>query len=395
MQLLEHQQNAIDKLQRVKVGALFMEPGTGKTLTAYTLIKSLHANCVLWLCPFQLKKQTESEINKYGGIDNIHYVGLESISASDRIYLETRSLLEKHSRCVIVVDESLKIKNGNAIRTKRTLDLATLSEFRLVLNGTPMTKNLLDIWAQFQFLSPKILNMPFAQFKNTFVEYVELKERVNGRVKKTEIIRDYHNVEYLFSLIEPYVFECALDLDVETSFKEEHYILSNSEKQEYEKIKKKFLNPEFMLTMNNNIFLALTTKMQHSYCTAECKFEVLDNILKRHDRSSVIVFCRFLEAQRVLKERYKDLEVLTYGKHAYGLNLQKYNVTVYFDKTFDYAQLTQSRYRTYRTGQDKECIYYSLTADTGLDKMINENIKRKQSLLDYFKQVGNKIIESL
>jgi hypothetical protein len=50
--------------------------------------------------------------------------------------------------------------------------------------------------------------------------------------------------------------------------------------------------------------------------------------------------------------------------------------------------MIQSRFRTYRTGQELDCTYYSMTGNVGLEKMINENINKKQSLLDYFKQVG-------
>ena len=40
MNLLFNQEKAIKKLSRYKVGALFMEAGTGKTLTACRLIES-------------------------------------------------------------------------------------------------------------------------------------------------------------------------------------------------------------------------------------------------------------------------------------------------------------------------------------------------------------------
>ena len=43
------QQQAIDKLEKLRVGALFMEPGTGKTLTAIQLVESSQADFVLWI----------------------------------------------------------------------------------------------------------------------------------------------------------------------------------------------------------------------------------------------------------------------------------------------------------------------------------------------------------
>ena len=37
--LLDYQENAVEKLKKVKVGALFMEQGTGKTITALELCR--------------------------------------------------------------------------------------------------------------------------------------------------------------------------------------------------------------------------------------------------------------------------------------------------------------------------------------------------------------------
>ena len=43
-------------------------------------------------------------------------------------------------------------------------------------------------------------------------------------------------------------------------------------------------------------------------------------------------------------------------------------------------------------GQNEDCFYYDLTGDVGLEEMIDRNIARKESLLDYFKR---KSIEEL
>lgn len=58
--LLPHQEAAVGKLGRLKVGALFMEQGTGKTRTALELISRRmdkgKVNAVLWLCPCSVKR---------------------------------------------------------------------------------------------------------------------------------------------------------------------------------------------------------------------------------------------------------------------------------------------------------------------------------------------------
>ena len=58
-ELLPYQRDAYNKLIRLKVGALYMEMGLGKTRTALEIIQHrLEAgklNKVLWLCPCSVK----------------------------------------------------------------------------------------------------------------------------------------------------------------------------------------------------------------------------------------------------------------------------------------------------------------------------------------------------
>lgn len=387
MELLNQQQEAINKLHRLKVGALFMEPGTGKTFTAYQLVKNLDVENIIWFTPFQTKENLLSEINKCGGLNNLHIIGIESIQNSDRIYLQLIKLVNQ-GKCAIVVDESLKIKNYEAKRTKRLLELSKYVEYKLVLNGTPITRNLLDIWSQFEFLSPKILQMSMAEFKNTFCEWVRITKRLNGKTSTNEFISKYHNVDYLYSLINPYVFECDLQLTIEQQHIDYKYTLTEDDREQYNEYKIKYLDDEKMKMMNNNIFLEMTQKMQHNYCCTEDKFKVLDNIIKDIDINKTIIYTKYIISREALQKKYPNLQILTYGKHSIGLNLQQYNTTIYFDKTFDYSQMTQSKFRTYRTGQNNNCKYISMTGDVGLEKMIADNINKKQSLLEYFKQTG-------
>lgn len=388
MELLSQQQLAIDKLHRFKVGALFMEPGTGKTRTAYELAKSVQLDHIVWLTPFQTKNNLREEINKCGGLANLKIVGIETLSSSDKTYLEVYNMVSS-SNTFLIVDESIKIKNWEAIRTKRILELAKFCEYKLVLNGTPITRNLLDVWSQIEFLSPKILNMGLAEFKATFCETVKITKRINGkRPQVREFIAKYHNVDYLYSLINHYVYECDLQLTIDQEFKDIEYELGDEEMEVYNRMKAKYLDNETLKLLNNNIFIEMTQKMQHSYCCTENKFIELEKLLKEIDPSKVVVYTKYIVSREAIQKRFPDLQVLSYGKHSLGLNLQQYSTTIYFDKTFDYSQMTQSEFRTYRTGQTDNCTYYSMTGNVGLESMINKNLNKKQSLLEYFKKVG-------
>jgi SNF2 family DNA or RNA helicase len=382
---LDSQIKAIDKLNSVKCGALFMEAGTGKTRSAMELIKNTDADYILWFTPFQTKENLQAEINKWGGLD-CDIVGIESIQNSDRIYLEYTQKCEQAKKAFIVVDESLKIKNADANRTQRLLQLAEKSAYRIILNGTPLSRNLLDIWSQMEFLSPKILKMGLAEFKNTFCEYIKVTYHSQGfgRSYSKEFIKKYHNIDYLYSLIEPFIFESKLSLSIGQQHIDIDYTLTDEEKRQHDKLKEKYLDNEYLLARNNNIFLEITQKMQHNYSLSLSKFEIADKLLSEIDKSKVLIYAKYIDTQEALAKHYKDVRIMSLQKHSYGLNLQDYNVIIFWDKTWDYAQREQIERRIFRTGQNSECVYYDLTGNVGLENMINQNIERKRNLLDVF-----------
>lgn len=393
---LNSQINGIQKLEKVKVGALFMEAGTGKTRTALELIKSTDADYIIWFTPCQTKVNLKSEIEKWGGLD-CDILGIESIQNSDRIYLEYLSKLEGSKKAFIVIDESLKVKNVDAKRTKRVLEMAKHSEYRLILNGTPLSKNLLDLYSQMEFLSPKILKMSLAEFKNTFCEYIKITyhSHKGASTHSKEFIKQYHNLEYLYSLIEPFVFESKLSISVGKQYIDLDYELTQEEVNEHDRLKEKYLDDEVLMAMNNNIFLTITQKMQHSYSLSIAKFEIVDKLIKDLETSKVLIYAKYIDTQKALKSHYKDIEVKSLQKHSYGLNLQDYNIIIFWDKTWDYAQREQAEHRTYRTGQKDNCIYYDLTANTGLDSMMNQNIDKKGVLLNDFKKLSSKQLKQI
>jgi SNF2 family DNA or RNA helicase len=384
--LLDNQLNAISKLQKLKVGALFMEPGTGKTRSAFEIIKSIPGNpYILWLTPFLTKQNLQAELTKWGGLD-CEIVGIETISSSDRTYLQLFRKLEVAWNSVVIVDESLKIKNWDAKRTRRIIELGKIAEYRLVLNGTPISRNLVDAWAQFEFLSPKILNMGQAEYKNTFCEYTRITKRFGGNKTYTkEYINKYHNVDYLYSLIQPYVFECDLSLEIGKQYIDIDFKIEAAIMKEYQMLKEKYLDNEKLQMMNNNFFLELTMKMQHLYTNAEEKFEILDRFLKENNPQKILIYRKYLDAEEAIKKRYPNIRVLSIQSEAFGLNLQAYDTIIMWDKVWDYALVKQMEHRIWRTGQTNVCRFINLNGNVGLEQLIINNINKKQNLLDYFK----------
>jgi hypothetical protein len=366
-----------------------MEPGTGKTRAAMTLINSTDCSDCFWIGPLRTFPAIQMEMAKWGGMRMpTSCWGVESLSMSDRIYMNLLSEVEKARDPFIVVDESLKIKNAEAKRTQRVLEIGKRARWKLVLNGTPVTRNLMDMWPQMEFLSPKILSMSLREFKNTFLKWTRVTKRDGYRQYTKEYVTGMENVDYLHSLIRHYVYECDLHLKIQQKWHTVGYNISDESRERYNEVKDDYLKDEMLEWRNNNIFMAMTTDMQRTYHTDEAKLDAVRMILRDVDPRKTIIFCRWVDSRELCQDTFKDCAVLSMQKESLGLNLQQYTTTIYFDKVWDYALYQQSTRRTFRTGQEQDCHYYELTANTGLDAMIDKNIRNKVTMSEYLKRVS-------
>ena len=386
--LTQQQQAAIEHLNEWRVGALFMEPGTGKTRAAMTLINSTPCTDCFWIGPLRTYPTIQMEMARWGGMKMpTSCWGVESLSQSDRIYMNLLNEVEQSRMPFIVVDESLKIKNAEAKRTRRLLEIGKRAEWKLVLNGTPVSRNLLDMWPQMEFLSPKILGMSLTEYKNTFTKWTRVTKRIGMRSYTKEYVTGMENVDYLHSLIRHYVYECDLRLNITQKWHTVNYCITDESRQRYNDIKENYLSDETLEWKNNNIFLAMTTEMQVAYTIDEGKMEAVSRLLQDLPQDETIIFCRFIVAQEECRKRWPNVTVLSMQKESLGLNLQQYRHTIFFDRVWDYALLLQASRRTYRTGQEQDCHYYELTGNVGLEHMMAENIKKKVSMSEYLKKI--------
>lgn len=398
--MIDAQQRAFNKLSRLKVGALFMETGTGKTKVALDLLASKSHKCdfMLWICPCSLKSTIETERKKWHSELHFEVVGCESIGSSSRIFLELLSKVEKAKCAFLIVDESLKIKNLKAKRTDRILALGHYAKYKLILNGTPLTKNVLDLYPQLDFLSPLILNEDFHSFKDKYCEYYlhgELRDRV----------RKCCNIPHLISRIKPYIFDAKLDLKADKEYEYCQYRFTPEENDEYIDLKYRILSEQY----NNDEldFYKLITALQRYTYTCQSKLQTVEKV-KKNINGKVVIFVKYLnsipeQALKVIGEMsLNEREVairkfredpdqkelyITYGCGAFGLNLQFADNMIFADRTWDLAQMEQAEARIFRLGQKKDIVkYFFITTGTGLEHMIDRNLKKKTDLLKEVKE---------
>jgi SNF2 family DNA or RNA helicase len=78
------------------------------------------------------------------------------------------------------MDESTRIKNPSANRTKSVLKLTSVSKYRRILTGNEVTKTPFEVYSQFKFLKDDFWDMSYHVFKNRYAEFITQY----GQVKK-------------------------------------------------------------------------------------------------------------------------------------------------------------------------------------------------------------------
>lgn len=162
--LMTHQREAVAKVLPSRVGALFMDMGTGKSRTTIELanLRAGKIDKVVWFTPVSLKLSVAEEIRKHTDCQDIYVfddktnsrnlprvrwyvVGIESMSSSNRVVAAVNKLIT--TRTMVVLDESSYIKGHNSKRTERLTYICSRARYRLILTGTPFSQGVVDLFA--------------------------------------------------------------------------------------------------------------------------------------------------------------------------------------------------------------------------------------------------------
>ena len=411
-----------------------MDMGLGKTRTAIELIKNRYdrgkINHVLWLCPCSVKTNLKRDILKHsrGLLENTTIMGIESISMSDRAYLKALDVMAKN-KAYIIVDESSLVKNWDAKRTQRIIELSKLAEYKLILNGTPVTRNEADLYSQWYILDSRIFGYrTYWSFAANHLEYDKY-----GRIRRVL------NVDYLTNKIAPYSYQLKKS-EIETKLPKKNYYdyyfeLTEWQYHHYENVKDSLLADvdEFEPSTIYRLLTALQLitsgrmitktggRLEHKPFFKNPKdnprIEALLNNIDGSDEK-YIIWTKYTfeieEISQVLKEMGKDVAIfngdiplkkrdkeldkfigdsqfLIANKSCggYGLNLQFCNNMIYYSNDFDWGTRAQSEDRVHRIGQDKPVYITDIIADSKIDEMIIRNLSRKESLDSYITYLLN------
>ncbi len=136
-------------------------------------VRELEQWCPVDVSTFVVAAGCKKRFERWHGLEiilsrlDVMIVGIEALSQG-QAHLMVHDFLKSHN-CMTVIDESTGIKNAQSGRTKKCFDIGGLSEYRLILTGTPVTQGLHDLYAQMMFLNAKILGCKsYFVFKNRY-----------------------------------------------------------------------------------------------------------------------------------------------------------------------------------------------------------------------------------
>lgn len=425
-ELLPHQKKAVEKLIKLKVGALFMEQGTGKTITTIEIARRRYEagkiEKVIWLCPCSAKENIKAEIVKQCPEELVQIFvicGIESLSASIRANEYLRRLVEK-KKCFLVVDESLLVKNPRAYRTENITRLSAACPYKIILNGTPISRNEADLYAQFRILDWRILG--YQSYWSFAANHLEFDEY--GRLRRVL------NTNYLVQKVAPYTFQ-QLKKDClklpKKKYRTSGFWLTDEQNREYDRAADILLQglderePETIYRLFSGLQAVISGKKlifesKKHFRTEEMFDDPMKNpriahLLQILTDEKTIIFCRYeseisqlcsllpdavrFDGQVSLKERNEALKqfkgekkYLIANKNCAGfsLNLQFCHNIIYLSNDWELGKRLQSEDRVHRLGQDHDVMIKDIYAIGTLDERILRCLNTKTSLLDSVKE---------
>jgi SNF2 family DNA or RNA helicase len=254
---MKHQIAALQRMDRRKHYALFMEQGTGKTWTlladaerlyaqgaidAVLVVapKGVHTNWVLREIPAHMEGTIVARAWR-SGAGARHKQHLEALFAPRAVgepvplrvlavnidALVTKPGYEfcerflRATRAALILDESSRIKSPDAARTRALMRLRPLAAVARIASGTPVTNKPTDVFAQMEFLETGLLGT--TSYRAFVAEYAELLSerhplvqsmvRRNPRAAYAQVVARnpdgsfrWRNLDKLQRLLEPHSF---------------------------------------------------------------------------------------------------------------------------------------------------------------------------------------------
>ena len=435
--LRKRQMEGLLKAWKTPAYALFWSMGAGKTITTVALINLRRQygmiDRVLIICPTSVKSVWTKEFKEHSALPmNIQIleagdkvgdpemlvVGVEALSQGNAF--DKALEFVNRGKCMVVVDESSRIKNYKAGRTERCWEIGEAAIYRLILTGTSITQGLQDLYAQMYFLDPAIIGeLSFYSFRNKYM--------IMGGFENRKII-GYVNTEHLLSLIKPYcdvVKKSDIEGLPEFSFQVRNVKATPVQIRTCKELQKEMTTQfgDKVVSVQNALEALLRFQQIAGGFDPDGvpvgdknpKMEELIEILRDFD-GKAIIWARYIPeinaifdaliyefgASSAIKftgnipsdERGSLVSLFQENPHVrffvanqqtggLGLTLTAATLAIYYSNTFSHEERAQSLDRCHRIGQKNPVLYIDLVSDLKVDQLVMQALANKKSMAEY------------
>jgi SNF2 family DNA or RNA helicase len=354
----------------------------------------------------------------------------------------------RNFRSVLIIDESQRIKNPTASRTKRVMTLAPLAASRRIASGTLIPNTPIDLFSQYEFLASGLLGTK--SYRAFIAEYAELLPEHHALVRQIAarsrgarpqvIKRDaqgtpiFKNLTKLQRLMEPHTYRVlkkdCLDLP-EKIYQTRYFDLSPAQMGRYRSVEEDLIFRREDGEIDQFTALTVITKLRQltsgfmlidgkpsSLVESEERLAALELALEEVEgpviiwaafREEIAQIAAMLESQGVVqfhgdigaKDRQDAVDRFQRGEARFfianpaaagtGLTLTAAETAIYYSNSYSLEQRLQSEDRCHRIGTKRNVVYIDLVARGTIDERIALALQNKNLLAsDILDSLGNK-----
>lgn len=347
---------------------LFAEVGTGKTLMTLFRAHRTGARKVVIICPASVRDQKvwQLDLEKSG-------LEFDTFEVEGYHFLQKTKDFTKYSDYYVIIDEAHRIKNAQSKQGQGAWKLCLASKQGYsFLSGTPMSK-----WADaVNYAKITGLVRHKTEFYNRFVI-----EEPSYAHKGKDIVgyRDVPTLENWWTSI-------ALRLRAEECVELPKKQIIEAElpikRTEYVRLMKERMTAEGEpIDSASGLNWALR---KHAEIAPEKLTWVVEKV---EGLENALIFANTIDAIETLSAKLKNagikhgvyygkkkdsfednnVMIVQYASGGTGLNLQKFNATIFLSPCYSFIDYTQAIGRTYRNGQKHKCTFYHLRAANTID----------------------------
>lgn len=432
---------------------LLFEMGCGKTLTAIAitgaayqmgkikrvLIVAPTSVCAVWpkefqdyaAFPYTIKTMLGDKKKRLKELDDLIKFPYPHLKVAVINYESTwrdglYEALEDYDADLIIADESQRIKTHDSEQSKAMHRLGDKARYKMILSGTPVQNEAVDIFSQYRFLDPTIFGQNFYVFRNRYAVMGGFnRKQIVAYRDLDQLIKKEHSIAYRVTKDE------ALDLPEQT-FENRYITLSPKERNIYDRLRRdSYAELADGGTITATTVLTKLLRLQQftggflveddaakPQLVSTGKLDALSDILQDYvveGKKKLVIFARFLpevheieclcdkilgkqgmrsvaiygeikkeDRGGIVQQFQTDPQTMVFigqiDTAGTGITLTAADTVVYYSVNFNYATYSQSLSRIHRIGQRHPCTYIHLVVEHSVDSQLLTSLSKKEDL---------------